>query len=484
MPLDRYDAVVIGAGVEGLAAALTLAANGKQTLCVDRQDGLDGLATPDDAWISPATARALGLFEHGLRLAAPKPVLSLQDGQWLALWPDAQRASRAQTERDGAALLETVAALRRLRAELAEPGAAAKAMLASLDAVRSTDGRAGHQARFLRASARHWLSRHLDNAQLRGAMLAMAAQRAPAAPDAPASAPMLLALAAFFEDDSHAPRPVAGGAGALAAALAAAFKAAGGELAFGVDVSEIAMDREAAAGVALGASATVKSPLVIAAVSPKRLVQGLLSTRRYGRLLSGLRAPPRRRHAVLKLTFAEPPQLPEARLGLWRAGVSVWLGATDANLSAAAAAMAERRLHASPAVELRFDEGLRQAIAVSPYCPDQLAEGAWTAARRDAQRDAVLSAIGAEWPQAHAAIRDVDLVSPREPASLGGTGAIFGGADRLPDFDAMFALGRETPGPLLKGVHLCVARGLEPDGQSGVLTAGAALGLPQARLRA
>lgn len=484
MPLDRTDAVVIGAGVEGLTAALTLALGGKQTLCVDQRGRVEELGRPDEAWVSARTVRTLGLFEHGLRLAAPSPHLALNGGVWTALWPDSDRTARTLTGDEADAFLETAACLLSARTALREPGAAARAMLSGLDLVRTDGGRPAELGHFLRASASDWLARRLDDANLRGLMLAMAARQAPVSPVEAASAPMLLALSPFLDEGAASPKLVAGGAQSLIVALAAAFKAAGGELLLGHEVREIVMEREAVTGVALSQGGTVKAAMVVAAVAPKRLTQGLLSTRRYGRLLSGLRAAPRKAQSILRLSFADAPAMPEARLGLWRGGVSVWLGATDANLSAAAEAMRERRVHETPVLEVRFGPDLREALAAAPFCPGELSDGPWTPARRDSLRNTMLAWIRAQWPEAHGLIEEAELIAPRVAETLGSTGAIFGGAERMPDMDGMFALGGETSGPLLKGVHLCVARALDPEGQAGILAASAAAGLSQARLRA
>jgi phytoene dehydrogenase-like protein len=484
MPLDRYDAVVIGAGVEGLTAALTLALAGKRTLCVERLSRPADLGGFDAAWVSPVSARALGLFDSGLLLCAPSPQLALNGGHWTALWPDAERTSSTMSEVSAGAFLETVARLKMLRTALREPGAAARAMLHHLDLVRTNSGAIPALRQFLRAPAAEWLAQHHVEPQMRGLMLAMAARNAPVSPYAIATAPMLLSLAPFFDDKPSAPKPVAGGARSLVGALLKAYEGAGGEIALGRDVSEILMEREIAAGVALDGNTIVKSALVVAAVAPKRLSQGLLSTRRYGRLLSGLSAAPRKFLASLRLELSDGPSLPEARLGLWRGGVSVWLGALEKNLAVAAEAMRERMLPETPIVEMRFQPDMRMAIAVAPYCPGELTEGPWTAGRRDALRQSILSAIRTRWPEAHGLIKDAELLTPKPPDILSGTGAIFGGAERVPDIDTLFALGAEAPWALLKGVYLCHARALEPDCQAGMAAAGAAAGLSQIGLRA
>lgn len=484
MPPNRCDAVVIGADVEGLAAALTIALSGKRVVCVERHDSLDTVDGWDDAWASAAMVRALGLFDIGLRLTEPAAQLSLAGGNWRVLWPDAERSARALGGSQGDALLEFAMALQRWRGELSEPGAAARAMLSCFDLVRSNGGAPAELSAILRGSARSVVEAFVEDADLQGLILAMAAREAPVSVHALGSGPMLLALAPFFSAGRLAPRPVAGGKRALVTALATAFHAAGGELVLGQEVSEILMEREAATGVALGPGVTINAPIVIAAVAPKRLSQGLLNTRRYRRLLTGLRTAPRSAIAAMRLRLTQPAPLPESRLGLWAGGASVWLGATTANLQAAFSAMTAPRVHETPAVELRFSAGLQDVIAVSPYCASEFEDGPWTGPRRDGLRSALLDVIRTQWPQVHALIEEAHLLRPASAETVGATGALFGGARLSAGPEGQFALAGDSPGSLLKGVYHCVQRAIEPDCQAGILAASAAAGLSVARMRA
>lgn len=481
MPLDRADAVVIGAGVEGLSAALSLALSGKQVVCADKRETVDALGRPDAASMAPAAAHQLGLFRHSLRLSTPHAHLSLTDGRWLALWPDAARTARGLAQPEADAFEETAATIRRLRAQLREPGAAARGMLASLELTPSAEGATGA---FLRRSASRFLERSLGNGALSALLLAMAARQAPADPDEVGSAPMLLSLAAFFDVSADGPKPVAGGQRAAIAALAHAFRAAGGDLALGQDVREIQMDREAVTAVALASGRAIKTPLAIAALAPRRLAQGLLSTRRHGTLLSRLRRAPRHAQAMLAVSFRDTPDLPQRSMGLWRGGVSVWLGATMERLRSAVRAMQAQQIAPTPVLEVRFAPGLNAAVVVAPYCPGALAEGPWTEGRRSVLADVLLSTIRAEWPSAHALIDTATLLTPRPPDTLSATGAIFATAERMPDLDVLFGLSGDAPAPLLKGLYLCDPRGFEPAGHAGLSVAAVAGGAAPGRVRA
>ncbi|HEX9633199.1 MAG TPA: NAD(P)/FAD-dependent oxidoreductase [Gemmatimonadales bacterium] len=89
------DAVVIGAGADGLVAAHYLARAGKRVFVLERRDG--NPPWPDAGWTPPRVVRELALARHGLRTAAPDPWLAvpLPDGGRLELWRDVRKSADA-----------------------------------------------------------------------------------------------------------------------------------------------------------------------------------------------------------------------------------------------------------------------------------------------------------------------------------------------------------------------------------------------------
>lgn len=100
----RFDAIVIGAGLNGLTAATALAKSGKKTLVVERAESIGGMARtiefapgfraplgPDAGWLPPSVVRGLGLkapamAQPGVSISAP------HDGGFLSIPTDPQAA--------------------------------------------------------------------------------------------------------------------------------------------------------------------------------------------------------------------------------------------------------------------------------------------------------------------------------------------------------------------------------------------------------
>ena len=86
-PALRGRPVIVGGGVDGLVAALTLAKAGRKAVILEARDRVGGVAAgdefhpgfrhagtlPDPATFRPHVAKALGLDAHGLRFEATPP---------------------------------------------------------------------------------------------------------------------------------------------------------------------------------------------------------------------------------------------------------------------------------------------------------------------------------------------------------------------------------------------------------------------------
>lgn len=90
-----HDAIVIGAGVNGLVAAHTLAAAGQRVLVLERRADAD--SDLDIGWVPPAVIDELGLESLGLTVQLPDPwvAVALPDGGRLELWQDPAKSAEA-----------------------------------------------------------------------------------------------------------------------------------------------------------------------------------------------------------------------------------------------------------------------------------------------------------------------------------------------------------------------------------------------------
>ena len=103
MSAGRYDAIVIGAGHNGLIASAYLARAGKKVLVLERRDIVGGAAVTEEIFpgyrftefsyvvslLRPEIIRDLELPKHGLKiLPLPSTVTPLDNGDYLAAWDD------------------------------------------------------------------------------------------------------------------------------------------------------------------------------------------------------------------------------------------------------------------------------------------------------------------------------------------------------------------------------------------------------------
>src|SRR5580698_631607 len=101
---SMYDAVIIGAGHNGLTAGAYLARAGYSTLILERRNVVGGCCVTEEiapgcrasttsyiaSMLRPEVIRDLHLGDHGLRMVSCDPALqvAMDDGEVLAAWGD------------------------------------------------------------------------------------------------------------------------------------------------------------------------------------------------------------------------------------------------------------------------------------------------------------------------------------------------------------------------------------------------------------
>ncbi|MEK7729817.1 MAG: NAD(P)/FAD-dependent oxidoreductase [candidate division KSB1 bacterium] len=310
-----YDALLIGAGHNGLVAAATLAQAGKRVLVLERRHTLGGAAATEEIFsgfkfntgahdaglFRPEIIAALQLEQHGLQLMkshvaafAPQP-----NGSALTLWRDEQK-NLAEIARLSPADAEKFPAFVRLLNKLAE-GLRSLLLLTPPNIAQSglnellTWASAGLKIKnlgkhemmeFLRVlpmTAAEFLNEWFEGAALKGVLGATSVAGSMQGPQASGTAFMLLyhylgEANGGFKTSSF----VRGGIGELSAALARAAQAHGAEIRTSAEVVRIIHKAEKASGVLLKTGEEISARAIISNADPRRTFFDLVGAPHFG----------------------------------------------------------------------------------------------------------------------------------------------------------------------------------------------------------
>ena len=310
-----YDALIIGAGHNGLVTAATLAQAGKRVLVLERRNTLGGAAATEEIFpgfkfntgahdaglFRPEIIAALQLEQHGLQLMkshvaafAPQP-----NGAALTLWRDEQK-NLAEIARLSQSDAEKFPAFVRLMNKLAE-GLRSLLLLTPPNIAQSglnellTWASAGLKIKnlgkhemmeFLRVlpmTAAEFLNEWFESAALKGLLGATSVAGSMQGPQASGTAFMLLyhylgEANAGFKASSF----VRGGMGQLAVALANAAQAHGAEIRTNTEVVWIIHKEEKAFGVLLKTGEEISARAIISNADPRRTFFDLVGAPHFG----------------------------------------------------------------------------------------------------------------------------------------------------------------------------------------------------------
>jgi len=296
-----YDAIVIGAGVNGLAAALHLAAKGWKVLVVERAKTAGGAVKTAEitqpGFRHDLCAMNLGLFAGSPFFAAHKDRLiahgldfvgaehcfatAFPDGGWLGVEKNADanaariaRLSLADAERWRAMTAAFGADAPHIFGLLGSPLPSWQALRVAYGAWR-TRGAAwvAETVRLLLASPREWLDDNFESEKLK-TMLAMWGLHLDFSPDCAGGAlfPYLESMA----DQAYGMALGRGGADTIVTAMVHAITAAGGEVRLGASVQSIAAESGAAKGVVLAGGERIDATRAIIGNLHPRILFGKL----------------------------------------------------------------------------------------------------------------------------------------------------------------------------------------------------------------
>lgn len=466
------DAIVIGAGHNGLVAALRLARSGLRVQVLERRERPGGLCAGEElhpgyrtagllhdaSTLSPEVVRGLRLEEHGLRFGDATPVYApAAEGPGLLLHRD-PGAARAEL---AAHCPADAPAYGQWRAFLGRIGGLVRRVLHEppppLTPTSMADlWRLGRRGLALRRLGREemtellrvtpmcvadWLRERFTSPLLRELLAAPAVMASWSGPWSAGTAANLLLY------ECLAGRTVAGGPAALAVALDAACRAAGVELVTGAAVRWIRLEAGRVRGVVLESGEAVESRLVAASCDPKQTFLRLLPPGslplRVEEALRAFRA--RGTAAKVHLALSGPLEL-RGREGEPMEALRIGGGDLDA-LERAFDAVKYRRLSENPHLDVRIPTvsspelappGHHVASVLVSFAPYEL-EGGWTKERRQALAEAVVAALERHAPGVRERLVAREVLAPPDLEERYGTtgGHLYHGEHAL---DQLFTL--------------------------------------------
>jgi phytoene dehydrogenase-like protein len=314
MARERYDAVVIGAGHNGLVTAAYLAKAGLRTLVLERRTRAGGLLATEEVapgvrapvaadgvgGLRAGVARDLRLGSHGFHAIEPDVAAfgPSVDGPGVTLWRDPARTAtelRARRPNDAEAFVAFDRRVRSLAAFLARvqatepPDLAAPSLadagsgLALLNALRHLGRRHIRETlRVLPMSVADLVSEAVDDDALRGVLGARGVRYTGMGPRSAGTALQFLWDSASGGGAAGRTVFARGGPEALADALVAAARSHGATVRCGVDVSAIRTRHGSVEGVALGGGEEIAARIVASSADPKQTFLRLLDPAEVG----------------------------------------------------------------------------------------------------------------------------------------------------------------------------------------------------------
>ena len=310
-PLRKsYDAIVVGAGHNGLTAAAYLARGGLSTLVLERREIVGGCCVTEEiapgcrasttsyiaSMLRPTVIRDLNLSAHGLRMVPCDPalVVPFPDGQVVPWWADRARAIqefRTLSARDADTFVRVDEQLKKLARYLQpfflepppEPSfRGAEGWWELLRVGKRFRGMSGEEVAqlvsFLTGSLGDFLDRNYESEKMKTMFLANNLYGKHGGPYDPGSALGLLfhLLGGGDAEIQGFYGHVIGGMGAITQALASAARKLGVEILTSSPVAKIDVRDGLSRGVFLEDGTEISSRLVLSNADPKRTFLGLV----------------------------------------------------------------------------------------------------------------------------------------------------------------------------------------------------------------
>jgi phytoene dehydrogenase-like protein len=507
-----WDAIVIGAGHNGLVTAAYLAKAGLRTLVLERRERLGGIADTVElarganvpallhtvGRLRPKVVRDLDLLRHGLTLVAPETRVFAPspDGSAITLWGDVAATAeglRLHSAHDAAAYPgfdRQVRALSRFLADLGDetppdvrrPGLAdAIAGLRLGRAYRGLGRLDAHTIlRVLPMAVADFVADVFETDALRAAIAWRGVRFAAMGPWSGGTTAHLLTDSAGNDGGAAGETVYArGGPGALTSALAAAARSFGAEVRSGAEVVAVTSRDGRATGIALASGEEIGASRVISGVDPKRTLLDFLDPVVVGPTLRWRAGNIRQPGVVAKvnLVLAGTPRFPAAdgdeRLLRGRIVVAPGIDAIERAFDAAKYGQPSETpvleatvpSLADPSLVAGAPEGTQVMSVLAQYAPHRLRDGDWDT-RRDALGERVLAVLESVAPGISSLVTARQVLAPVDlERDFGLTGGHLMHAE--PALDSFFLwrplLGHARYRLPLEGLYLC-GSGAHPGG--------------------
>lgn len=500
---SEFDAVVIGAGVNGLVTAALLAQAKRRVLVVEALGRVGGACATGEIvaghrvstyahLVGPLDAsvmKALRLTRFGLSYTAKqiRTVALSPDGRHIVLDGDLRHTAASlavHSQADAKAWPIFDARMAKLSQQLQRwvqtpPGGPFEQARGSLFAARSTTRAAttldAESAALLDGSIGELLDQAFETPLIKGAVgfdTVIGSALSPRAQGTVLAAALRAALEAEAPEGIVHPQ---GGAGALAAALQKAAEAAGARLRLNARVTNLLFDQGRLAGVALASGEAIYAPTVVSSLNAKATLLGLGTERQLPlglkRRLAGFRD--QGSVAKVNLALAKLPAFKGIDKRLLKERLII-CPSID-HLDRAFAAYEQGTFASDPALEITIPS-VHDASLATPgqhvlsahvlYVPKTLRAGGWD----EKAKNELIATVGATLRQYSPDLPDLilgaDLYTPADIERTGGSvgGHWHGGdlaLDQLGPLRPAAGMSRhETP---IAGLYLCGA-GTHPCG--------------------
>jgi phytoene dehydrogenase-like protein len=469
--MNRYDAIIVGGGHNGLVAAAYLARGGRKTLVLERRPLVGGAAVTEEIFpgfkfsvfsyvvslLRPEIIRDLDLPRHGLQiLPLESTVVPLDNGDYLSSWADPDQ-TRRELARHSPLDAEAATLFGRLMHHMAmavkpilamvppDPTSLAPSDLKGLlkfgGHFRSLGAERFHALyKLMTMSSADYLDEWFEFDPLKATKSASGIIGTFLGPRSPGSAYVLLHH--YMGEIDGAFRAWGfqkGGTGAISETIARAARAQGAEIRTGAAVAQVIVKGGRATGVALESGEEIAATTVVSGLDPRRTFLELVDPKLMpDEVVAGInRFKFRGSSGKVNLALSELPDLtclpgmgPHLRGAI---SISPSLDYLERAYDDAKYGEFSREPYMDIVIPSMIDPGMAppgkhvMSIFVQ-YAPYQL-NGGWTDAKREAFGDAVVNTLAKYAPNIRSAIIGRQVLTPADIERITGLseGNIFAG---------------------------------------------------------